>query len=731
MPDDPTLPMNKRAEVGKPPEGILLGDLSGHTLGEYRIDSLLGRGGCGSVYLAHDTPLDRSVAVKVLGGSQSPAVSDQSVQRFMREARAIASVDHPNIVHIHRVAQEGDICYIVMQYVKGDTLSRRIRAPEQISTADAILIALQVSNALEAAHRIDLVHRDIKPSNVMIDPEGQVKVMDFGLARTSSPDTAITHTGMFVGTPRYSSPEQCETSTIDCRSDLYSLGVTLYEMLAGKVPHEADTPLALMHKIVHEPPVPLAELNPDVPEDLVAVVDRLLAKPCEDRYQSAAQLSADLRQILERLKDDSAQPFEPTIQIPTESYSRGASGGTVIALKAAAAVLILLAVALGIWFAYPGRETAPPGGKIAGPDKPVAEITGFAVMAIYDFSNVTKDPTLDWLSLGVPDMLSASLTQYDFIDLKARDQILWSVNPRPERLDDRLLAKLTELNVGIVVKGSIYREADKLRFVVHIHDLAQRRNVKSLVRKGTTETIFATIDALSGDITAAVSEHIINQNGKAPLLASQEKNQQAYVSTRQMQASKFAFVADMGVEAVLKAVNDEMKQAELPHEPESPEDAAGPEPGAGAADADSVGGTTVDGKKGISRKAGPSAEWRGSKKEASGDKDVLTGDAHDRLPDEGHGTAPKVAARVQENLPLLKRLRSARNLDKKDREDLQKRMVIFYQGNCFLNSRKLTKDAHEREVKALLAALRQAASGDARGAYQEWQKAVQKRAPQK
>ncbi len=516
MPDDPTLPIGPETRPAAAGDGVRNNDLTGRTIGDYRIERLLGRGGCGSVYLAQDVPLDRPVALKVLGGDQSPAFSEDAVERFMREARAIASVEHPNIVQIHRVGREDDISYIVMQYVKGQTLSQRLRLEGPVSIADALLITLQVARALEAAHKIDLVHRDIKPANVMIDANGHVKVMDFGLARSTSPDTAITHTGMFVGTPRYSSPEQCETKSIDCRSDLYSLGVILYEMLAGTRPHEADTPLALMHKIVHEPPPSIREANPNVPADVAAIAENLLAKNPDDRYASAAELIVDVQRALDRLQDDSAQTFEPTIQIPTEAHTGGMAGGRrrALWLKIAAAAVVLTVIGFGVMRLMPadGNGRAQPQAQPQPPPKPPAN-TSVAV-AVYDFANATKDPDLSWLELGVPDMLAANLGQYPYINLKTRDQVLWAMKPPPQRFDDQLRSALLPLKIRLVVKGSIYREKDQLRFVVHVYDLANNKNVGSVFQKGSVDTIFAAVDKLAGQITGVVSGFAASADGQ-------------------------------------------------------------------------------------------------------------------------------------------------------------------------------------------------------------------------
>jgi serine/threonine protein kinase len=497
--------------AGRPGADIAIGGrtLIGGILGvDYRIEQLLGRGGCGSVYLAHDLPLDRKVAVKIVGAGQSPSVSKDAVQRFMREARAIASVEHPNIVPVYRVGSDPGLSFIVMQYVKGQTLASRLQGEDRLSLADILLVAVQIAAALEAAHGLGLVHRDIKPSNVMIDLQGHVKVMDFGLARANCPDTAITHAGMFIGTPSYSSPEQCETTAIDGRSDLYSLGVILYEMLTGRVPHAADTPLLLMHKIVHEPPPSLQEGNPSVPGDVMEIVSRLLAKNPDDRYPSAAALLVDLRQAVARLRASSSETYHPTIQLPNEIPSSGSSFSRICRRRrawgrvAAVLALLLTVAALVFHFRLVGGLSATKSTETAVPPESREQLS----LAIYDFENATKDPELDWLEIGMPDMLAANFSQYGFIKVRTRDEILWSINPRPERFDDRQLPQLQPLNVAVVARGSVYREGGQLRFVVQLLSLDGHRQVGMVAQKGTVDDVFTAIDALSGQIVERLNQ---------------------------------------------------------------------------------------------------------------------------------------------------------------------------------------------------------------------------------
>ena len=259
--------------------------------GRYEIGPLLGQGGMARVFKGSDRVLDRTVAIKVL--SPQYADDDQFVSRFRREAQAAAGLNHPNIVGVYDTGDQGDVHFIVMEYIEGRTLRDVVRNEGPLMPERAAEIVQAVARALSSAHQAGLVHRDIKPGNVMLTSDGEVKVMDFGIARTSTGDT-LTQTAAVLGTASYLSPEQAQGLTVDARSDIYSLGCVLYEMLTGRAPFSGDSPVAIAYKHVKEDPVPPSRLNPDVPESLDAVVMKSMAKNPANRYQTADELRADL-----------------------------------------------------------------------------------------------------------------------------------------------------------------------------------------------------------------------------------------------------------------------------------------------------------------------------------------------------------------------------------------------------------------------------------------------------
>jgi eukaryotic-like serine/threonine-protein kinase len=290
-------------------------------LDRYEVGRLLGAGGMAEVFEGRDRLLARRVAIKVL---QAQFVRDPSfLIRFKREAQAAASLSHPNIVGVYDTGSENGTHFIVMEYVDGRTLKDAIRAEGPLYPERAAEICEDVCSALVAAHARGLIHRDIKPGNVMLTPDGQVKVMDFGIARATTSET-ITQTAAVVGTAQYISPEQAQGQTVDYRSDIYSLGCCLYEMLTGTVPFTGATPVAIAYRHVREDPTPPRMLNADVPAPLEAVCLKAMAKLPDNRYQTAAEFQSDL----ERFRN--GQPVQATPLLAaaatTQAIPRGDGG---------------------------------------------------------------------------------------------------------------------------------------------------------------------------------------------------------------------------------------------------------------------------------------------------------------------------------------------------------------------------------------------------------------------
>ena len=255
----------------------------------YAVGELLGRGGMAEVYLATDRVLDRPVAFKILGGWLAGDAT--FVERFRREALAAARISHPNLVAVFDAGSEDDVHYIVMEFVAGETLADAIRSHGRLDATRATRIATDVADALEVAHAARMIHRDVKPANVMLTPDGRTKLMDLGIARSLDGES-ITHASSILGTAGYVSPEQARGDPVDHRSDIYSLGCVLFEMLTGRQPFEAADPLAVAFKHVHDAVIPPTSLEPSVPPALEGVILRAMEKDPTERFQSAAEMAS-------------------------------------------------------------------------------------------------------------------------------------------------------------------------------------------------------------------------------------------------------------------------------------------------------------------------------------------------------------------------------------------------------------------------------------------------------
>ena len=335
-------------------ELITVASLIGKELGTYQIQKLLGAGGMGEVYLARDNKLDRMIALKILPW-HFLADADR-IARFRREARALSSLNHPNLITIYEVGEANGFHFIATEFIEGQTLSS-LRS--KLSLKELLSIVAQVAEALAAAHQSGIVHRDIKPDNVMVRPDGYVKVLDFGLVKlmeitSGRIDAANTELGVAMGTLSYMSPEQAAGEPVDHRTDIWSLGVVLYELVTRQKPFSGDSRQATINAILSADPVEPSVLNPNLPSELDQVLTKALEKDRELRYQTASDFRADIRRVL-RTIDSSPSSGSGRTRVPIPTRFRGWM------LWAAAAVVLLVAVAVGGWY-YTRPE------KIAGPN---------------------------------------------------------------------------------------------------------------------------------------------------------------------------------------------------------------------------------------------------------------------------------------------------------------------------------------------------------------------------
>ncbi len=281
-------------------------------IGSYEVSGVVGAGGMGVVLKAHDRSLDRIVAIKVM--SPHLASNGSARKRFAREARAAAAVLHPNVIAIHGVASEAACPFLVMPYLRGSSLQKRMDSQGPLPLKDTLRIAAQIASGLAAAHDQGLVHRDIKPANILLE-EGveRVTITDFGLARAVD-DASMTSSGVIAGTPQYMSPEQARGEAIDGRSDLFSLGSVLYAMCAGRSPFRAETTYGVLHRIANDRATPICEVNSDVPIWLSQIIDRLMAKQPDDRIRSAHEVAELLEDCLAHAQQPTTTPLPVGVQ---------------------------------------------------------------------------------------------------------------------------------------------------------------------------------------------------------------------------------------------------------------------------------------------------------------------------------------------------------------------------------------------------------------------------------
>ena len=484
-------------------------DLSGHVVGSYQLISRLGAGGMGEVYLAHDIKLDRRVALKVL--SPELAADRDRLRRFHQEARAASSLNHPNIVVVHDFGELDGRPYLVTEFIEGETLRHRLQQG-RLPIRDVIDIGLQMAGALAAAHARGLVHRDIKPENVMVRRDGYVKVLDFGLAKlatvTPSSDQgggeSHTQPGMVIGTPRYMSPEQARGLELDARSDVWSLGVVLYEMATGGLPF-AENSTATQFDVGRIVNLTASERAArDLPPEFLRVICKALDTVRDRRYPSAAELCVDLKQV----------------QRETESVRSGAVIAIVLRRLAQRAALFgprklalaaILAIALGALVSVPLMR----GNRVAGP-------TGVQqTVAVLPFDNVSGDGGIDYLRLALADEVATALSSTPSLAVRpmASSRRFAGGEGSPQEAG-------RQLRVGRIVIGHFSMHQSELRLTVEAVDVDSNRLLwRDSIAAGAGDSI-----ALRDGLTSRIRDGLLPALGAGAPTASQvrPRNADAY-----------------------------------------------------------------------------------------------------------------------------------------------------------------------------------------------------------
>lgn len=420
-------------------------------LGHFQILGKLGEGGMGVVYKARDARLDRVIALKLLSASQHNDL--EARKRLLREARVAARLDHPNVCSVYSIEEiEGSFC-IAMQFVEGQTL-RQLIAQGPLPIEQFLAISLQIADGLGEAHRRGIVHRDIKSSNIMVSPSGQVKILDFGLSRftTGSGDVqTITDPGIIRGTPAYLAPEILRGQSADARSDVFSLGVVMYEMLAGKTPFARETASGSMHAILCEEPQALRTLQPEILEDLEGLVSKALAKDPTQRYANAQVLREDLERLGAHAMPADRPPKLPMPTMPAYWWS----WRTVLSVA-----LLFAGISAGtVWWHVRSRPTSAIRSKPAlaasalqatgSAGMPSHLPAGKASVAVLGFSNLSHSPGFSNLELGTAEALTESMVgsgRFRTVERTQLDQVIKELNlNRTEYTDPATAQKIGHL----------------------------------------------------------------------------------------------------------------------------------------------------------------------------------------------------------------------------------------------------------------------------------------------
>jgi serine/threonine-protein kinase len=455
--------------------------LEARTISHYRLTGKLGAGGMGEVYLAHDTKLNRRVAIKLLPAES--VVDERARRRLIREAQAAAKLEHPNICAIHEAAEDAGRSFIVMQYVEGETLAQRI-ARQADSLKESLELAVQAADALGEAHAHGIIHRDIKPQNIMVTPRGQVKVLDFGLAKViaersiinseAETETLLTVPGLIIGTVPYMSPEQVRGETLDARSDIFSFGVVLYEMISGIQPFTAECAAEVVARILDREPAALAQYTADPPADLQRIVNKALMKNREERYQTIKDMLLDLKALKQELeftaklkRSGSISEAAAAEEFRVSSVGGGASEaktppGESVTISARLRKLapsrharlfiiaIVTTVCVGAFvLTWLLRETR---------GSSQSEIRSVAVLPLKSL-----DAGENYMGLGIADAVIRRISQTAELIVRPTSSVRRYLNE-----DTDALTAARQLNADAVLEGNVQRAGDRLRVSVNL-----------------------------------------------------------------------------------------------------------------------------------------------------------------------------------------------------------------------------------------------------------------------
>jgi len=472
----------------------------GKAISHYKIIEKLGAGGMGVVYKAEDTKLKRIVALKFLSAI---ALGGEEKNRFLREAQAAAALNHPNICTIHAIDEVDGQMFIAMEYIEGQSLQEKIKAgPLKID--EAIKLAMQIADGLQAAHEKGITHRDIKSANVMITEKNQVKIMDFGLAKLARGGTMLTKEGMTLGTIAYMSPEQGRGEEVDRRTDIWSFGVVLYEMITGQLPFKGEYEQAVMYSIMNEEPEPMTGLRTGVPMELERIANKALAKKINLRYQNVEDLLVDLRALQLRPKPSAVSASsrravsQPPIKAKAPERKQPWLYGGV-----AAFVILLIAAALFFWPKKQPQET----------------LTSIAVLP---FADMSPQKDQEYFCDGMTEEILTKLSKLRELKVIARTSVM-----RYKATDKSIKEIGAELGVATILEGSIRKEGDNIRVTAQLIKVDDESHLWAHSYDKKLASVFALQDEVSQAIAQALQVTLTPAKISA-LASTPPKNTAAY-----------------------------------------------------------------------------------------------------------------------------------------------------------------------------------------------------------
>jgi TolB-like protein/Tfp pilus assembly protein PilF/tRNA A-37 threonylcarbamoyl transferase component Bud32 len=469
----------------------------------YQVIEELGKGGMGRVYKVFDTDIKEKVALKLL--KPEIASDKETIERFSNELKYARKISHRNVCRMYDLGKSEGTYFITMEYVQGEDLKSMIRMAAGLSIGAVLSIGKQVCDGLAEAHSLGVVHRDLKPQNIMIDKGGNAKIMDFGIAR-SIREKGITGPSVLIGTPEYMSPEQAEAKEVDYRSDIYSLGIILYEMATGRVPFEGDTALSIAMKHKGEAPKNPKQFNPNIPDDLSSVILKCLEKNKADRYQTAAEVRSELEKIEKGIP--TTERVVPEKKAFT-SKEITVTFGLKRVLLPALGLLFLVIAAIVIWKIFPKKEAAP----AASAKKSIA---------VLPFEDLSQAKNNEYLCDGISETLINALTNIEGLWVPAQTS---AFSFKGKTQDIREIGQ--KLGVDNVLEGSVQVAGDNLRVTARISNVQDGRQVWSEIFNRKMADMFAIQDDIAKAIVTALKIKLLGEKG-VPLIKKYTENLEAY-----------------------------------------------------------------------------------------------------------------------------------------------------------------------------------------------------------